>query len=558
MRKYAIGLDYGTLAVRALLMDIQTGDEVAVSTYTYPHSIMHTQIPTGRALPAGFALQHPQDYLEGCVAVIHGVMEQSGVRPEEVISIGLDATAATVLPVKLDKTPLCCLPEFCDDPHSYAKLWKHHGAEEEAKIVDRIAKERNEPFLPYYGNKVSSEWAVPKYLETLRQSPEVYRAADRFMEALDWIIWNLTDQEGCSACGAGYKTFYRHDLGYPSREFFQALDPRMENFAEEKLSYPIRNIGEKAGELTESMAAQLGLLPGTPVGVGIIDAHASMVGSGISRPGTMLITVGTSSCHTILSETGTAVPGIAGVVKDGIMPGYFAYELGQSCVGDHYAWFTQNCVPEAYEEEARQKGLNIHQLLTEKLRDYKTGQSGLLALDWYNGVRSPLMDFDLNGLILGMNLQTKPEEIYLALIEATAYGTRLIIDTLEAGGVTVEQLVLGGGIPRKNRLLVQVYADICGRPIRICDSGNTSAKGAALCGLAAADSAVTGFRHIGEAAEALCQIQEEVFQPIAKNSAVYEKLFKEYCTLCDYFGKGANDVMKRLNAIRAGVQTPQC
>lgn len=548
--KYAIGLDYGTLSVRALLIDIDMGTEVAMSVYEYPHGVMETQLATGKRLPRGFALQDPRDYLEGLTISIKDLMEKSGVFPEEVIGIGVDFTASTILPTKIDKTPLCCIPEFRDEPHSYVKLWKHHGAEEEALIIDKLAKERDEKWIPFYGGKVSSEWMLPKIFETVRHAPRVYEAAERYMEALDWIIWNLTGEETRSACSVGYKMFYHHKMGYPSKEFLKALDARMENLVEEKLSAPVKPIGETAGYLTESMAKRIGLLPGTPVGTGIIDAHSSLVGSGISKQDTLMIIVGTSACHMLLSEMEAAIPGIAGVVKDGIIPGYFAYEAGQSCVGDHFAWFVNNCVPEEYEIEAREKGIGIYQLLEEKLIGYKAGQSGLLALDWYNGVRSPLMDYNLNGLIMGMNLQTKPEEIYLSLIEATAYGTRMILESFEQAGVNVNTIILGGGIPQKNKMLVQVYSDVCNREIRISASSNASALGAAMLGVAAADKSITGYRNIEEIAEKLGKVKDDIFVPNSENVEIYNLLYNEYKTLHEYYGTGLNDVMKRLNNLR--------
>ncbi len=550
MGKYAIGLDYGTLSVRALLVDSETGTEVATSVYEYPHGVMETELPTGKKLPLNFALQHPCDYLKGLIITIKDVLQQKSICPDEVIGIGVDFTSSTVLPTKADKTPLCCLPEFQDEPHAYAKLWKHHGGEEEAQKINEIARARGEKWLSLYGGKVSSEWMIPKMLETLNRAPDVYMAAERYMEALDWIVWNLTGNEIRSVCGAGYKAFYHHDTGYPSKAFFKALDPRMENVVEEKLNAPIKSIGEAAGYLTEAMAEAVGLRKGTPVGTGIIDAHASLLGSGISKPGTLMITVGTSSCHITLSEKEAGIPGISGIVKDGVMPGYFGYEAGQSCVGDHFAWFTANCIPEKYEIEARKKKLSIHQLLEEKLKGYKAGQSGLIALDWYNGVRTPLMDYNLSGLILGMNLLTKPEEIYLALIEATAYGTKMIMETFEKAGVVIHSIVLSGGIPSKNRMLVQVYADICNREIRVTQSGNACALGAAMLGIAAAPGEVSGYETIGEVVEELGKIGNKIYYPNPENVVVYEKLYEEYKTLYEYFGTGQNDVMKRLNAIR--------
>ena len=550
MKQYTIGLDFGTLSVRALLMDIKTGEERAVSVFEYPHGVMETTLPSGEKLPNGFALQHPQDYMAGLVAAIRGVMSQSQVKPEEVIGIGIDFTASTVFPVKADGTPLCMLDEFSHEPHAYVKLWKHHGGEEEATYIDNVIKERGEDWIALYGGKVSSEWMLPKVLETLNHAPNVYEAADRYIEAMDWITWMLTDEESRSVNGVGYKAFYNHQTGYPSKEFFKDLDARMENYIEDKLDAPIKNLGETAGYLTADMAAQLGLLSGTPVGVPMIDAHCGVLGGGITKPGEMMLIVGISFCHHIMSEKAIDVYGICAQVKDGIIPGYFAYEAGQSGGGDIYAWFTENLIPEKYEVEAREKGIGIHQLLCEKLKDYKVGQSGLIALDWFDGVRSPLADFNLNGLLLGMNLQTKPEEIYMALIEATGFGTRLIIEEFEKAGIAIDSIVMSGGIPLKNPMLVQTHADILNREIRVCQTTQAGAIGAAILGVAAASSEVTGYHNLTEAAEALGKKGEKSYTPNPANIDSYNKLYDEYITLYEYFGKGANDVMKRLNKIR--------
>ena len=550
MNKYAIGIDFGTLSVRVLLVNVGNGREEAMSVCEYAHGVMESHLPCGKVLPADFALQDPADYLEGMIMGIRQVLAEKKVLPEEVIGIGVDFTSSTVLPVKKDKIPLCCLPEFSGEPHAYVKLWKHHGAKKEAQQMDEIAKKRGEDWLSFYGGKVSSEWMIPKILETLHEAPRVYQEADRFLEALDWIIWYLTDTEICSTCGAGYKAFHRHDSGYPSVDFFRELDPRLEHVVEEKLNAPLKTVGECAGGLCIRMANVLGLRPGTPVAAGIIDAHASVPGCQISEPGTMMLIIGTSSCHLMLSETEAGITGVGGLVKDGILPGYFGYEAGQCCVGDLFGWFVKNGVPERYHQEAREKDLSLHQLLTEKIKDYRAGQSGLLALDWFNGVRSPLMDFDLNGMILGMNLRTKPEEIYLALIEATAYGTRMIIEQFEAAGVPVKSIVLGGGIPVRNQKLVQVYADVCRREIRLAGTAYASALGAAILGTAAAPTEVTGFENIKEIVQKLGKVSTEVFIPDQTNADVYDQLYEEYKTLHCYLGTGENNVMKRLNALR--------
>lgn len=551
MTKYAIGLDFGTLSVRALLLNIETGEEVKISVFEYPHGVMGTMLPCGKQIPANGALQHPGDYIEGLKHTVKDIMEGGGILPEEVVGIGIDFTASTILPTLADGRPLCFLEEFEKEPHAYVKLWKHHGGEAQAVYIDEIAKKRGEKWPHLYGGKISGEWMLPKVLETLQCAPKVYDKADRFIEAMDWIVWQMTAEETRSVSGLRYKAFYNHETGHPLREFLAALDGRLENFIADKMEAPIKEIGEMAGCLSESMAHELGLLPGTPVGTPMIDAHAGVLGGGVTKPGEMMIIVGTSFCHLLLLEKQADVKGICSLVKDGILPGYFAYEAGQSGGGDHFAWFTKNCVPESYELEARDKHMSIHQLLCKKLEGYQAGQSGLLALDWFNGVRSPLTDFNLNGLIMGMNLQTKPEEIYLALIEATAYGTRVIIEEFEKAGVAIDSIVLSGGIPMKNPMLVQVYADILNRQISVCKTAQAGAAGAAMLGTAAAPSAVTGYRNLVEIVEKLGKRGDKIYVPNPNNREAYDQLFEEYKTLLSYFGEGANDVMKRLNRMRS-------
>lgn len=550
MAKYTIGLDYGTLSVRALLVNIENGEEIAVSVHEYAHGVMETTLPTGETLPAGFALQHPQDYLEGVEVVVRNVVKQSGISSEDIISIGLDFTASTVMPVRLDGTPLCMIEKFAKNPHAYVKLWKHHGAEAEAVYIDRIIKEQEATWISNYGGKVSSEWMLPKVLETLNATPEVYEEAERYIEAMDWITWQLTGEEMRSINAAGYKAFYNQNDGYPSKEFFCALDERMENYVESKLAAPIKKLGETAGYLTGEMAERLGLKQGIPVGVPVIDSHSGVIGGGITKPGEMMIIMGTSFCHLIMSEKDQDVYGVCGKAKDGILPGYYAYEAGQSGGGDIYAWFTEHLIPEKYEIEAREKGVNIHSLLCEKLKDYQVGQSGLIALDWFNGVRSPLADFNLNGLLLGMNLQTKAEDIYMALIEATGYGTRVIMDEFEKAGIEIHTVVMCGGIPLKNPMLVQIYADILNREIRVCQTSQTGAMGAAMLGIAAASPEITGYQDLEEIVKKLGKKGEKVYCPNRNNVEAYNKLYEDYLTLSEYFGKGANDVMKRLNRNR--------
>ncbi len=550
MDRYAIGLDYGTLSARAVLLDTKDGRLAAQCTYTYPHAVMDTQLTDGTPLPPGWALQDPSDYMKALDALIPALMRESGVPAGQVIGIGLGCTSASILPVYRDRTPLCMTDQFAREKHAYVKLWKHHGAEKEAAQVCSVAQARQEAWLEAYGGNVSSEWTIPKVLETLHQAPEVYAAADLFMEVMDWLVWMLTDTLSFSECAAGYKAFYQ-DGRYPDTGFFRALDPRMEHFIKEKFYAPVRSVGTCAGLLSDAMAARLHLRPGIPVGVPMVDAHCSVPGGGVCDPGEMMIIMGTSACHLLLTGEHVSMEGIQGVVRNGMMPGFYGVEAGQSCVGEHFAWAVDTCFPEEYTREADALGLTRHELMARKLEGYRPGASGLLALDWFNGVRSPLMDFDLNGLILGLNLQTRPEEIYLALMEATAYGTRLIVEMYEKHGIPVRQILLSGGIPVRNPLIVQIYADVLERPVRVCGQAQASAVGAAILGIAAAGEEESGYQDLREATRTLRRVQGDAVLPAAGNAHIYRALYAEYVRLLEYFGCGGNEVMRHLNRLRS-------
>ncbi|HZJ57040.1 MAG TPA: ribulokinase [Clostridia bacterium] len=550
-KKYAIGVDFGTQSGRAVLVEIGTGAEIATAIKEYPHGVMDEYLPDGvTRLEPDFALKHPQDYLDVLGETIPAVLEESGISARDVIGVGIDFTACTMLPIDENGTPLCMYDEYKTNPHAYIKLWKHHAAQDEANKLNEIATERGEDFLARYGGKISSEWLIPKIWQILDEAPEIYERSHRFIEAADWIIMQLTGQEKRNSCTAGYKGLWHKKKGYPESEFFKALDPRLENVVDEKLSRDIYPIGSKAGEITEKAARLTGLNPGTAVAVANVDAHVSMPAVGIVDEGKMLMIMGTSTCHLILGKEEKMVPGMCGVVEDGIMPGYFGYEAGQSCVGDHFDWFINNCVPGDYYKEADDKGINIHDLLSDKAGELAVGESGLVALDWWNGNRSVLVDVDLTGLIIGCTLLTKPEEIYRALIEATAYGTRMIIDTFEESGVPIHELFAAGGIADKNPFLMQVYSDVTNREIRISASAQAPALGSAMFGAVAAGRDRGGYDSIVDAASEMARIKDVVYRPIPTNVEAYNKLYEEYKVLHDYFGRGANDIMKRLKNLR--------
>jgi L-ribulokinase len=550
-KKYAIGVDFGTQSGRAVLVEIGTGKEIATAIKVYPHGVMDEYLPDGiTRLEPDFALQHPQDYLDVLSETIPAVLEESKVSAHDVIGVGIDFTACTMLPIDKDGTPLCMYDEYKTNPHAYIKLWKHHAAQDEANKLNEIATERGEDFLARYGVKISSEWLIPKIWQILDEDPDIYERAYKFIEAADWIVMQLTGEEKRSSCTAGYKALWHKQKDYPSNEFFKALDSRLEDVVDEKLNRDIYPIGSKAGEITMDAARLTGLNPGTAVAVANVDAHVTMPAVGIVDEGKMLMIIGTSTCHLLLSKEEKMVPGMCGVVEDGIMPGYFGYEAGQSCVGDHFEWFINNCVPGDYYKEAEEKGVNIHDLLSEKASRLAVGESGLVALDWWNGNRSVLVDVDLTGLIIGCTLLTKPEEIYRALIEATAYGTRMIIDTFEESGVPISELYAAGGIAEKNPFLMQIYSDVTNREIRISASAQAPALGSAMFGAVAAGKERGGYDSIVEAAREMARIKDVVYRPIPANVETYNKLYEEYRLLHDYFGRGANDVMKRLKDIR--------
>lgn len=549
MAKYTIGVDYGTLSGRAVLVNVKTGEEVASSVYEYPHGVMDSELPSGKKLGKDWALEHPMDYLEVLYNTIPAVIKESGISGDDVIGIGTDFTACTIVACKKDGTPLCFLPEYKDEPHAYVKLWKHHAAQKYANKLNEIAEERNENWLLNYGGKISSEWAIPKIWQVLDEAPEIYDATDRYIEATDWIIWQLCGRETRNSCTAGYKEIWNKKNGFPSDDFFKALDPRLEHVVDDKLSRDITPLGQCAGYLTEEMAEKLGLNTNVAVAVGNVDAHVCVPAVGIDAPGKMLAIMGTSTCHIMMGEEEKQVPGMCGVVEDGVMPGYFGYEAGQSCVGDHFAWFIDNCLPKEYYDEAEKQGVNIHRFLRNKAEKLAPGQSGLLALDWWNGNRSVLVDVDLTGMILGMTLQTKPEEIYRALIEATAYGTRMIIETFRESGVAIDEFYASGGISQKDPMTMQIYADVINMPIKIAGSDQGPALGSAIFASVAAGAENGGYDSVYEAARVMGKVKDKIYYPVEENVKTYDKLFSEYRTLHDYFGRGDNDVMKRLKKI---------
>ena len=555
--KYVIGVDFGTLSGRAAIVDVSTGEEIASSVHPYANGVIDEHLPgSSIRLEPDWALQDPDDYLEVFKQAIPAALKYSGVSSEDVIGIGIDFTACTMLPTKADGTPLSFLSEWRQRPHAWVKLWKHHAAQPEANRLNAIARETGfGDILERYGGKISSEWFFPKAWQILNEDPGLYAAADRLIEAADWVVWQLTDVETRNSCTAGYKAMWSKVDGFPPKAFFKALDPRLENIVEEKMKREILPLGVKAGSLTPQAAAWTGLKAGTAVAVANVDAHVSVPAATVTESGRMVMIMGTSICHMVIGESEQIVPGMCGVVMDGIVPNKPGFEAGQSCVGDHFQWFTENCVPYEYHQAAEQAGISVHQYLEVKAAAQKPGESGLLALDWWNGNRSVLVDVDLTGMMLGMTLLSKPEDIYRALIEATAYGTRLIIETFEKNKVPIHELIATGGLPDRNKLLMQIYADVTGLPIFIPLASQIGALGSAMHGAVAAGAASGGYDSILDASIHMAKLRDESYHPIPENKKVYDLLYREYLRVHDYFGRGENDVMKRLKELKAEVMS---
>src|ERR687895_742872 len=467
--QYVVGVDFGTLSGRAIVARVADGVEVGAAVHEYAHGVIDRVLPaTGAELPPDWALQDPRDYVDVLRRVVPAALAASGVDPADVIGIGTDFTACTIMPTLADGTPLCLLPDLEGEPHAYPKLWKHHAAQ---------------------------------------------RHADR-------IIWRLCGAETRNACTAGYKAI-RQDGRYPSREFLAALDERFTDLFAAKMDHPVSPLGGRAGGLTEEAARWTGLRPGTTVAVGNVDAHVTAPAAQAVEPGRMLLVMGTSTCHVMNGTALGEIPGMCGVVDGGIVAGLWGYEAGQSGVGDIFAWYVDHGVPPAYHEEAKRTGESLHDLLTRHAAAQEVGEHGLVALDWLNGNRSVLVDHELSGVVLGLTLATRPPEIYRALLESTAFGTRKIIESFEQAGVPVDELIVAGGLTQ-NRFLMQIYADVTRRPFGIAGSAQGPALGSAIHAAVAAGA----YPDVPAAAAAMGRVERDAFLPDPARAAAYDELYE--------------------------------
>jgi L-ribulokinase len=498
---------------------------------------------SGRRLPPDWALQVPSDYVEVLRTAVPAAVEEAGIDPAHVIGIATDFTACTMVPTTGDGTPLCDLDEFRDEPHAYVKLWKHHAAQGQADRITETARERREPWLARYGGVISSEWEFAKGLQLLEEAPDVYAATEHWVEAADWIVWQLAGRYVRNACTAGYKGI-RQDGHYPSRDYLAALNPDFADFVDTKLDHEIGELGSAAGRLTAQAARWTGLPEGIAVAVGNVDAHVSAPAADAVSPGQMVAIMGTSTCHVMNSDVLAEVPGMCGVVDGGIVTGLYGYEAGQSGVGDIFGWFVANQVPSSYERAARLAGTGVHEHLTALAAEQPIGAHGLVALDWWSGNRSVLVDHDLSGLVMGMTLTTRPEDVYRALLESTAFGARVIVETFAASGVPVTEFIVTGGL-QKNALLMQVYADVLNMPLSVITSSQGPALGSAIHAAVAAGA----YEDVPSAAKAMGRREHAAYRPIPENVAAYDRLYAVYRELHDHLGR-TSGAMRTLKAIR--------
>ncbi|MDH6223142.1 L-ribulokinase [Streptomyces sp. MJP52] len=540
--RYTVGVDFGTLSGRAVVVRVRDGEELASAVHEYRHGVIEDRLPgTGAVLPPDWALQHPEDWREVLREAVPAAVAAAGVDPGAVIGIATDFTACTVLPALADGTPLA-ETDLAGRPHAWPKLWKHHAAQPQADRINALAHERGERWIGRYGGKISAEWQFAKALQVLEEDPQVYDACARWIEAADWIVWQLTGEESRNACTAGYKGIHQ-DGGYPDEEYLAALHPRFADFARTRLEFPLSPLGSRAGSLTEEAAAWTGLRPGIAVAAGNVDAHVTAAAAQAVEDGRLLAIMGTSTCHVVNSPVLAEIPGICGVVDGGIVEGSYGYEAGQSAVGDIFAWVLRQGVPREYYEEADARGEDLHALLTRKAAAQPVGAHGLVALDWLNGNRSVLVDHHLSGVVLGLTLATRPEDVYRAMLEATAFGTRVIVETLEDGGVPVREFVVAGGLAR-NELLMRIYADVLRRPVSLAASRQGPALGSAI------HAAVAAGAHpdVRTATAAMGRLRRDVFLPDDRRADAYDALFAEYRLLHDRFADG--DQLHRLRKLR--------
>lgn len=539
MSKYVFGFDFGTLSCRGVAINLDDGRVVATAEKKYAHGVISRKMyHKNISLKPGWYLQDPEDWIDCISSVSNYMLQQSGIYPEEVVAIGTDFTSCTLLPVTEDGTPLCLLSRFRDIPNAWPKLWKHHGAQKYAEEIEKYAKENTSWLKDYFGNSVSSEWTFPKILQVLREDPAVYKEAAYFMEAVDWIVMALSGKLSRCSATLGVNTFWIKEQGYPDKTFFEAIDAGLKDVVATKLAGEIVTVGDVVGYLTPRMAEKMGLTVNTVVAAGHSDGAVAGCGAGVTESGSMILVMGTSTCHQMMYKEYHAFEGLCSIAADGMVPGLYGYESGQPATGDIFQWFADSCTPKRYYDEAAKKGISVLQYLGELAEQIEPGGNGLVALDWFNGNRSNLSNYNLSGTIVGLTLATKTEEIYRALVEANVFGSKIILDNYEKNDVHISAVYAVGGIARKSPWIMQMCADVFGQEVIVPLLDNVPALGSAVCGTVAygknaGDMELNTFKG---AAERLIPQDSLIYTPDEGKEEKYKRIYGYYRKLHDLFG----------------------
>lgn len=552
MKRYVFGFDFGTLSCRGVAVDLETGELAATAEHAYKSGVISgTMKHRPIRLKDEWFLQDPDDWEESMGIVSRTMLAQGNILPEEVLAVGTDFTSCTLLPVKEDSTPLCRLEQYRDRPNAWPKLWKHHGAQVYAERIEAYAKANTTWLKKYFGNSVSSEWVYPKILQVAEEDPDIYEEAAYFMEAVDYIVFMLTGNNTRNSGILGVNSFWTEERGYPDPQFAKALNPLMERVAETKLAGKIVKVGDCAGHLTKRAADLLGITTKAVAAAGHSDGAVAGCGAGINKSGSMMLVMGTSTCHQMMYRDFCSFDGVCSIAADGMVPGLYGYESGQPATGDVFQWFADHCVPQEYVRKAKQEGKSVLAFLGDLAEKLKPGESGLVALDWLNGNRSILSNYNLSGAIIGLTLETKPEEIYRALVEANIFGSRRILENYTENGVRISDIYAVGGIAGKSPWIMQMCADVFHQEVRVPLIDNVPARGAAACAAVALGKVdkISGCRDFEEASERLIPKGVRVYFPDAEQSARYDRVYTYYRKLHDLFGAD-DSFMKGLKELR--------
>ena len=543
---YTIGLDYGSLSCRGILVSTTDGTILAENEFVYPHAVIDHQLPDGTPLQPQWALQDPDDFRQALYHIIPNLLKASQVQPSQVIAIGIDSTASTIIPVAEGLVPLCEQPSFRNRPHAWPKMWKHHAAAAEAVEITAAAVAQKLPVVVKSGGAIGCESLMPKVLQIFHEDAETFQNTVSFFELCDWIVSLLAGREVRSTPLLTCKSMWTPQNGYPKGQPFNAITPKLA--FHDDVHPVIAAPGESVGTLHPSMAKELGLSENTVITAGQMDGYAALPGNGVADEGTLMMMIGTSTADMILGREWKDIPGVCAAMEDANLPNFTNYAAGQACVGDMFKWFIENCVPENYAQEARRRGISIHAYLSELAAASKPGETGLVAIDWWNGNKSCLNDSRLSGLIVGMTLATRPEHIYRALIEASAFGARKIIDNFREHGIPVHDIVACGGIALKNPFLMQIYADVFGMEIRTTTCTQTAALGAAIFA-AAADGCRSGHNDVFSAIRAMGAKDTISYRSVIENVPIYNSIYQKYLELHDFFGKNHAPFMHGLHGM---------